>query len=101
MTGSEIETFSLIQLQNWMQGMLVQHVPVADGDVTVEDVVSASKRLSAVRHLNIYRQSYIARLRACMQNQFGALAYALGAELFELFADQYLDSTPSESYTLN
>jgi hypothetical protein len=94
--------FSLIELQNWMQGMLVQHLPVTDdGGVKPEDVVNASKRLSAVRHLNIYRQSYIARLRACMHSQFGGLAYALGNELFQAFADQYLDSCPSESYTLN
>jgi hypothetical protein len=95
------EDFSLVQLQNWMQGMLIYHAPVAAGDVAVEEVINASKLLNAVSHLNIYRHSYIARLRACMQNQFGALAYALGAELFELFADQYIDSTPSESYTLN
>jgi hypothetical protein len=36
-----------------------------------------------------------------MQTQFSALAYALGPRLFELFADQYLDLNPSESYTLN
>jgi hypothetical protein len=84
-----------------MQGMLVYHAPIAAGDVATEEVINASKRLSAVDHLNIYRHSYIARLRACMQNQFGALAHALGSELFELFADQYLDATPSESYTLN
>lgn len=93
--------FSLVELQNWMQGMLVHNVPVTDGNVVAEDIVNASKRLSAVRHLNIYRQSYIARLRACMQSQFSALAYALGDELFQAFADQYLDSCPSESYTLN
>jgi hypothetical protein len=101
MINSENDGFSLIELQNWMQGMLVHNVPVTDGDVVAEDVVNASKRLSAVRHLNIYRQSYIARLRACMQSQFSALAYALGTDLFESFADQYLDSNPSESYTLN
>ena len=93
--------FSLIELQNWMQGMLVHNVPVTAGDVMAADVVNASSRLSAVRHLNIYRQSYIARLRACMQSQFSALAYALGDDLFQAFADQYLDSQPSESYTLN
>jgi hypothetical protein len=93
--------FSLTQLQNWMQGMLVQHEPVSTELVEVNQVVNASKRLSAVGHLDIYRHSYIARLRACMQNQFGALAYALGNELFELFADQYLDANPSGSYTLN
>ena len=95
------DDFSLIELQNWMQGMLVHNVPVADGGIVAEDIVDASKRLSAVRHLDIYRHSYIARLRACMQSQFSALAYALGEELFQAFADQYLDSCPSESYTLN
>jgi len=97
--------FSLMQLQNWMMGMLIQHVPVLSGcdpeNLDVTDVVNSSKRLSAVRHLDIYRYSYIARLRACMKSQFSALAYALGDELFESFADQYLDAYPSESYTLN
>ncbi len=101
----ESANFSLTQLQNWMQGMLVHHVPVAgsvlEEPVEVESFVNSSQRLSAVRHLGIYRSSYIARLRACMQSQFGALAYALSNELFEAFADQYLDTYPSESYTLN
>jgi hypothetical protein len=97
-----IETgFSLTQLQNWMLGMLVHHVPVINEPVLVETIVNPSQRLSAVKHLEIYRHSYIARLRACMQNQFSALAYALGNELFESFADQYLNAYPSESYTLN
>ena len=51
--------------------------------------------------MNIYRQSYIARLRECMKNQFSALAFALGEELFQMFADRYLDACPSDSYTLN
>ncbi|MDR3694427.1 DNA-binding domain-containing protein [Mucilaginibacter sp.] len=97
----ESNDISLPQLQNWMQGILVKGRPSADERMTIESVVNQSQRLSALRHLNIYRSSYIARLRACMQNQFVALAYALGAGLFESFADQYLDSYPSESYTLN
>jgi hypothetical protein len=101
----ESNRFSLAQLQNWMQGMLVHHVPLDNSNikepVEVENVVNSSKRLSAVKHLDIYRYSYIARLRACMQSQFSALAYALGNDLFELFADQYLDTYPSQSYTLN
>jgi len=93
--------FSLNQVQNWMQGMLVKGRPATNGGMAIEAVVNPTKKLSALRHLNIYRSSYIARLRACMQNQFSALAYALGNDLFESFADQYLDSSPSESYTLN
>lgn len=100
----ESNVFSLQQLQNWMQGMLVDNTPVAGEPVLkkikVDQVINASKKLSAVSHLNIYRHSYIARLRACMHSQFSALAYALGNELFELFADQYLDTYPSESYSM-
>lgn len=100
------ENFSLSGLQQWMQGMLIHHVPVENISlegicIPVENVVNASQRLSAVNHLDIYRFSYIARLRSCMQSQFSALAYALGYELFQLFADQYLDVYPSESYSLN
>ncbi len=98
--------FSITQLQQWMQGMLVHHVPVINHTenelpLKIEDIVNASQNLSAIRHLDIYRYSYIARLRSCMQSQFSALAYALGSDLFELFADQYLDVYPSYSYTLN
>lgn len=86
--------------------MLVHPVAIVDPTsemhaVPVEHVVNESQRLSAVKHLDIYRYSYIARLRSCMQSQFSALCYALGKELFELFADQYLDTYPSETYTLN
>ncbi len=93
---------SLKQIQDWMQGVLVQSRPAELlGNVTVQDLVNPSARLSAGAHLNIYRHSYIARLRECMRNMFAALAYALGEELFTLFADQYLAAYPSHSYTLN
>src|SRR3982751_6908978 len=89
--------FTLSQIQNWMQSALVQ----PDLEAQPENFINESSRLNAARHLNIYRQSYIARLRECMKNQFSALAYALGEDLFQMFADQYLDARPSESYTLN
>jgi Putative DNA-binding domain len=92
--------FTLAQMQNWMQATLVRQ-DIETQAARPEFLVNSSSRLSAARHLNIYRQSYIARLRECMKNQFSALAYALGEELFQMFADQYLDAFPSESYTLN
>jgi len=95
------ETLSITDIQNWMQAMLIQHMPVSHLDTHTNDVIRDSKRLSATQHLSIYRHSYIARLRACMQSQFKCLAYALGEPLFQDFADQYLDSHPSASYTLN
>lgn len=92
--------FTLAQMQNWMQSALIQQEGQRQA-ASPEHLVNESKRLTAARHLNIYRQSYIARLRDCMKNQFSALAYALGEGLFQMFADQYLDAYPSDSYTLN
>jgi len=99
----QTSNISLVKVQNWMCDLLVQHaMGVNELEFSeVANIVNSSKRLSAAKHFDIYRHSYIARLRACMQNQFSALAYALGNELFELFADQYLDANPSRSYTLN
>jgi hypothetical protein len=91
---------TLAQLQSRMQSALVRQ----DGAAANSDpelFVNGSGRLTAARHLDIYRHSYIARLRECMKNQFSALAHALGEELFQMFADQYLDAYPSDSYTLN
>lgn len=97
--------YSSADIQRWMQHILVQQSasrhPGNLINATVADIVRPSTRLSADRHLAIYRMSYIARLRECMRNQFAALAYALGNDLFEAFTDQYLDVYPSHSYTLN
>lgn len=99
MTPSEKQT-DLALIQKWMQSVLI---PPDEQNFSFnpEDFVNSSKRLSAARHLFIYRKSYIARLRECMKNQFSALAFALGEELFQMFADEYLQANPSDSYTLN
>lgn len=91
---------TLAQLQSRMQSALVRRDGAA-ANSGPELFVNESSRLTAARHLDIYRHSYVARLRECMKNQFSALAYALGEELFQMFADQYLDAYPSDSYTLN
>lgn len=92
--------FTLAQIQNMMQSALVPR-DGQDAPADPESLVKESARLTAARHLDIYRYSYIARLRECMKNQFSALAYALGDDLFRMFADQYLSAYPSDSYTLN
>ncbi|MDQ3918888.1 MAG: DNA-binding domain-containing protein [Acidobacteriota bacterium] len=91
---------TLARLQKLMQSALLRQDGAA-ANPGPELFVNGSRRLTAARHLDIYRHSYVARLRECMKNQFSALAYALGEELFQMFADQYLDAYPSESYTLN
>lgn len=95
---SSTDQENLTNIQNWMQSVLIS--PELNS-AQAKDFINDSNRLTAERHLQIYRQSYIARLRECMKNQFSALAFALGEELFQMFADQYLENYPSGSYTLN
>jgi hypothetical protein len=96
----EPKKLSLTEVQQWMMDMLTSPFPPEDGE-DVEGRIAKGPRLSARRHLQLYRQSYIARLRECMKKQFAALAYTLGEELFVQFADEYLLHYPSDSYSLN
>ena len=70
------------------------------GAAAVGAVINDSARLTAHEHLAIYQRSYVARLRGCMAQQFSALDYALGEELFRAFADEYLAAHPSAHYNL-
>ena len=101
----------LSSLQKWMQAVLVtpqgnehappwQHLPESFQQGKLEDIVRPSDRMTARQLVAIYQRSYLARLRECMAGQFKALQYALGEELFRMFADQYLQQYPSTSYTL-
>ena len=101
----------LKSLQNWMQSVLINplgstqdapftKLPPEYQNGNLEDIINPSKKQSARQRLAIYQRSYLARLRDCMANQFPVLEYALGEELFQLFADQYLQLYPSQSYTL-
>ncbi len=101
----------LHDFQQWMQQLLLdpfQHtevdprnlLPDALKSSSLEDVIHHSDKLSAKDHLAIYQRSYIARLRGCMTQQFSALEYALGEDIFCAFADDYLASQPSYNYNL-
>lgn len=103
--------FPLENLQRWLQAILIQPLshddqppaewlPAAWREQGLEALIRPSRKLSARQHLEIYQRSYLARLRDCMATQFRALAYALGADLFQMFADQYLQQYPSTSHTL-
>jgi len=99
----------LANFQQWMQQLLLDPFQktaidpkslLPDTFDALEDVVQDSEKLSAKDHIAIYQRSYIARLRNCMSQQFSALAYALGDEIFCAFADDYLASRPSYNYNL-
>lgn len=91
---------NLPDFQLWMQQLLLNPNGQTELDAPIESLVLDTKRLSARGHLAIYQRSYIARLRDCMRKVFAALEYALGEELFEAFADMYLETHPSNSYNL-
>jgi hypothetical protein len=64
-------------------------------------VVASSRNLSAEERLGIYAHAYYARLLECLEDGFPVLARALGAEVFQSFAFEYLQLYPSRSYTLD
>lgn len=85
-------------LQRWLLDTLI-----APDDVSADTVASTllpGPELSASACLAIYQRSYISRLRKCLEEQFPASYHALGMRLFADFADEYLRSCPSDSYTL-
>ncbi len=101
-------------LQRWFQAVITHPVSVEAGILSpealsylevsvpsVESVVGRSSALTAVEKLDIYRQSYHLRLIECLRAEFPAVLAALGEELFDGFAADYLESYPPRSYTLN
>lgn len=91
-------TTDLHALQRWMLGMLV--APASTGHADTAQRVLPGARLDASACLDIYRRSYALRLRRCLAEQFPATRHALGAALFDDFADSYLRDCPSDSATL-
>jgi hypothetical protein len=104
----------LESLQRWLQAVITHSDSVEAGILSpeacshlevsvpgVESVVGRSTALTAVERLGIYRQSYYLRLVECLRAEFPAVLAALGEELFDEFAADYLESYPPRSYTLN
>ncbi len=98
--NSDELNFPLSELQAWMQDALVY-----SGSTTQKEDILAhiepSHTLSAAQRLAIYQRGYYARLIQCMEGQFKALCHALGKDLFDDFAREYLAVYPSQSPTLS
>lgn len=87
-------------IQDWMQEALI----LSGQKTKLEEInqhVKASPTLNAAECLAIYQRSYYARLTQCLQDQYKALSYALGADLFVDFSKEYLKIYPSDSPTLS
>ncbi len=105
--------WSLAPIQRWMQAVIMhpdgveaglasdaarQHLDVAPADV--EQVIERSEAQTSVERLSIYANAYYARLLECLGEEFPILRQTLGEETFNGFAFGYLQSYPSQSYTL-
>src|SRR5260370_4744681 len=101
------------QIQRWMQAAIMHPVGVAEGIASdearrhidvgpdeAETVVTRSRALTALERLAIYSYAYYARLLECLREEFPVLKHALGDEIFDAFAAEYLERYPSRSYTL-
>ena len=99
-------------IQRWMQTVIMhpggvtagvdsaesrQHIDVSTHNL--EQVVTRSSSLTPLQRLGIYSHAYLARLQECLRAEFPVLAHALGEELFNLFAFDYLSAlSVAQSY---
>jgi hypothetical protein len=103
----------LDQVQHWMQSVIMHPDGVVAGigseaargqiEISierVEQVIRRSRRQTSIERLQVYANAYYARLLGCLREEFPATAHALGQETFDTFAFGYLQSYPSQSYTL-
>ncbi len=107
------DPLNLDQIQKWMQSVITHPEGVVAGvksaearaeisvtPASVEKVVERSQSLSSLERLQIYGNAYYTRLVECLRDEFPASAHAMGEEAFDAYAMGYLQSYPSQSYTL-
>ncbi len=75
------------------------HIDVSEAEI--ETVIERSVQQTSIERLEIYAGAYYARLLECLRAEYPIMADAMGAELFDEFAVEYLQRYPSHSYTLN
>jgi hypothetical protein len=101
-------------VQRWFQAVVTHPAGVAAGIGSsaaqelvrldrgaLENLVRGSSRLTAEERLSIYANAFYARLLECLGDSFPVVKRVLGAEVFDGFAFDYLQSYPSRSYTLD
>lgn len=104
----------LSTIQRWFQSVISHPEGIQSGIETdeaqtlihlkkseLENIIRRSKNLSAEERLAIYANAYYARLLECLRESFPVLTKTLGADVFNDFAFDYLQTYPSKTYTLN
>jgi hypothetical protein len=93
------ERLDLRGIQTWMQATMIEPEARAS-DEELERVVRSTPGLPARARIELYRSGYRMRLVECMRATHPALRHALGDELFDAFAAEYVERNPSRSHTL-
>jgi hypothetical protein len=114
MTGNPRELRQLAQIQRWLHAVITHpdgveaglSSPSARAEIEVSpdrvaDVIEPSQRRTSIERLEVYANAYYARLLECLRDEFPALLHAAGEEVFDGLAFGYLQSYPSQSYTLS
>lgn len=112
-SGNDEGSRDLDVVQRWFQAVITCPEGVLNGVESVEaqelvklqrdeleQLVRRSKNLSAEERIGIYANAYYARLLECLRESFPVLRVALGDDVFDGFAFDYLRLHPSQSYTL-
>ena len=105
---------SLDVVQRWFQAVVTHPAGIEGGAVSdeaqalirldrgeLEAVVRRSRNLTAAERISIYANAYYSRLLECLGASYPMLKQALGEEVFDSFAFEYLQQYPSRSYTLD
>jgi hypothetical protein len=92
----------LNQIQAWMQEVVMHPGGVEHGAERgrIETVILPSATQTSAERLEVYSRAYFTRLVECLRAEFPILSRAVGEELFDEFAVDYLIRHPSRSYTL-
>lgn len=84
----------LASLQQWLQQTILA------GNADSLAPVRQSNRLGAATRVSVYVSGYRQRLLECLQKEFPILRRLIGEHPFDLLARAYVETNPSQSYTL-
>jgi hypothetical protein len=93
---------SLDTAQHWLRRLITEPEGVEAGLAAVSDpqgaqlaaLIRGDRGIAAVDRLSVYANAYFARLRACLRDDFPALARALGPAAFHDLVKTYLMMHP-------
>ncbi|MCE9605800.1 MAG: DNA-binding domain-containing protein, partial [Planctomycetia bacterium] len=104
------QPLKLAALERWLQAVVAHPGGALEGAHSDEatttqlggiaEVIEPSSKQTSLERVNVYAHGYWSRLLDCLREDFPMLRAALGDEMFDAFAVGYLQSYPSQSYTL-